>query len=235
MPDWGRKSDTKALNLVFNKLFDVRVARGLEKLNLFYLDQLMDSNREKTRRRKPKWFSLIEEKMIENAKKRIAKSEWTSETFKIREKKDKTIQIEHWRTVSEIAKIETRIEKCLGCKYNKSIVKKNCITCIKFDEGWKVIPKSVISKTELSMQMQSNFNLASLAEEIYHKDPMENKHKLKERNVSNSNKNSNCQQKKFCYYTNGSLQKEDKEKDDIAVMRAAVVQVNEKEEVSLEE
>ncbi|CAG8819288.1 21875_t:CDS:1, partial [Gigaspora margarita] len=44
MPVWNRRSDTKALNLVFNELFDIRVARGLEKLNLFYLDQLTGSN-----------------------------------------------------------------------------------------------------------------------------------------------------------------------------------------------
>ncbi|CAG8631564.1 22544_t:CDS:2 [Gigaspora margarita] len=57
------------------------------------------------------------------------------EAFKIREKKDKTIQ---------------------------------------FDEGWKVIPKNVIGKTELNMQMQANFNLVSLVQETYCKDSMEN-------------------------------------------------------------
>ncbi|CAG8855590.1 11131_t:CDS:2, partial [Gigaspora margarita] len=128
---WGRKENARALNLVFKELFDVRIANSLEKLNLFYLDQLTDSNDqrllswpkikirsgEKTREKKPKWFK--------------------GEAFKIIEKKEKTIQVEHWRTVSEVAKSETRIEKCSGYEYNRSIVEGNCTTRIKFDGGWK--------------------------------------------------------------------------------------------------
>ncbi|CAG8659819.1 12041_t:CDS:2 [Gigaspora margarita] len=163
----------------------------------------------KTREKKPKWFSLLEGKIIENAEERTIKPKWISgqanqfessvsllkisndkrkkewvlskegEVFKIKEKKEKTIQVEHWRTVSEVAKSETRIEKCSGCEYNRSIVEGNCTTHIKFDEGWKVILKNTISRIESSTQMQANFNLTSLARETYNKDPPENEQEFK--------------------------------------------------------
>ncbi|CAG8795998.1 24522_t:CDS:2 [Gigaspora margarita] len=90
--DWERKDDARALNLVFNKLFNTRIASSLEKLNLFYLNQLIDSNNQcllswpeikfrsggMTRGRKPKWFNLLEEKVIEKAEERTIKLEWIS-------------------------------------------------------------------------------------------------------------------------------------------------------------
>ncbi|CAG8740651.1 35086_t:CDS:2 [Gigaspora margarita] len=122
------------------------------------------------------------------------KKEWIlseeGKAFKIREKKDKSIQVEHWRTVPEAPKIETRIEKCLGCEHNRSTVEENCIMHIKFDEGWKL------------------------------------NEKLKEEILAILIRNLNHQQRKYCYYTDGSLQKEDKEKGDIAVIGAAVVQTH---------
>ncbi|CAG8758079.1 17925_t:CDS:2 [Gigaspora margarita] len=78
------------------------------------------------------------------------------------------------RTVPEVTKIETRIEKCSDCKHNRSTVERNCTTHIKFDE------------------------------ETYYRDLPENEQEFK------------------------GLR-------DTAVMGMAVVQVNEKEEVSLEE
>ncbi|CAG8783387.1 23040_t:CDS:2 [Gigaspora margarita] len=184
------KDNARALNLVFNELFDARIANGLEKLNLFYLDQLTDSNDQcllfwpkiirsggKTRGKKPKYISLPE---ISNDKR---KKEWVlseeGEAFKIKEKKEKTIQVEHWRTVSEVAKSKTRIEKCSGCEYNRSIVEGNCTTRIKSDVGWKVISNNTISRIESSTQMQANFNLALLARETYHKNPLVNKQEFK--------------------------------------------------------
>ncbi|CAG8837369.1 44780_t:CDS:2, partial [Gigaspora margarita] len=83
---------------------------------------------------------------------------------------------------------------------------------IKFDEGWKVIPKNAISKIESNIQMQIKLNLVFLAQDTYHRDLPENEQKLKD-----------CAAWK------------DKEKGNIAVMGAAVVQMNEKEEVFLEE
>ncbi|CAG8798099.1 10371_t:CDS:2, partial [Gigaspora margarita] len=158
--DWERKENARALNLVFKELFDIRIANSLEKLNLFYLDQLTDSNDQclllwpeikirlggKTRGKKPKWFSLLEEKIIENVEERTIKSEWISgqanqfgssvsllEISNDKRKKEWVLSEE----VSEVAKSETRIEKCSGCKYNRSIVEENCTTRIKFDGGWK--------------------------------------------------------------------------------------------------
>ncbi|CAG8654721.1 31784_t:CDS:2 [Gigaspora margarita] len=133
MPVWGRRSDTKALNLVFNALFNVRVARDLKKLNRFYLDQLTDSNNQ---------CLLL----------------WPE--------------------------IRIRLERKLkGGNQN------------------------------------ANLNLALLAQEMYCKDPIENEHELKD----NSNKKLKLAGKKVCYYTDGSLQKDDKGKGDIAVIEAAVV------------
>ncbi|CAG8724266.1 37262_t:CDS:2 [Gigaspora margarita] len=163
----------KALNLVFNELFDTKIANSLEKLNLFYLDQLIDSNNQclllwpeikirsggMTKERKPKWFK--------------------GEAFKIREKKDKPIQIKHWRTIPEATKIETRIEKCSGCEHNRNTVEENCTTHIKFDKGWKVILKNAISKIESSTQMQIKLNLVSLAQDTYRRDFSENKQEFK--------------------------------------------------------
>ncbi|CAG8775584.1 1717_t:CDS:2 [Gigaspora margarita] len=241
--DWERKDNARALNLVFNKLFDTRIANGLEKLNLFYLDQLIDSNNQSlfswpeikirsggmTRGRKPKWFSLLKKKIIEKAEERTIKSKWISgqlnqsvssillskitndkrkkewilskegKAFKIRKKKEKSIQVKYWRTVPEATKIETRIKKYLGCEHNKSIVEGNCTICIKFDEDWKVILKNAISKIESSTQMQIKLNFISLAQDTYHRD----------------------------------LTKNEQEKGDTAVMGVAVVQMNEKKKVSL--
>ncbi|CAG8702034.1 11129_t:CDS:2 [Gigaspora margarita] len=102
------------------------------------------------------------------------KKEWVlseeGEAFKIKEKKKKTIQV---------AKLETRIEKCSECEHNRSIVEKSCTTHIRFDVGWKVIPKNTISRIESSTQMQANFNLALLARETYNKDPLENEQEFK--------------------------------------------------------
>ncbi|CAG8657683.1 42749_t:CDS:2 [Gigaspora margarita] len=159
---------------------------------------------------------------------------------------------------NKATKIETRIEKCSGCEHNRSTVEGNCTMHIKFNEGWKVIPKNAISKIKSSTQMQIKLNLVSLAQNTYHRDFPENEQefkglhslgclekelilqaelneKLKEEILAILTRNLNHQQKKYCYYTNGSLQKENKEKGDTAVMGAAVVQVNEKKEVSLEE
>ncbi|CAG8853695.1 40534_t:CDS:1, partial [Gigaspora margarita] len=122
-------------------------------------------------------ISLLE---ISNDKR---KKEWVlskkGEAFKIKEKKEKTIQVEHWKTVSEVAKLETRIEKCSECEHNRSIVERNCTMRIRFDVGWKVIPKNTISRIESSTQMQANFNLTSLARETYNKDPPENEQEFK--------------------------------------------------------
>ncbi|CAG8835970.1 4471_t:CDS:2, partial [Gigaspora margarita] len=146
MPVWGRRSDTKALNLVFNELFDVKLKIRIKLGG-------------KTRRKKPKWFSLLKKKIIENTEERIIKpkkKKWVlskkGEAFKIREKKDKTIQ-------------------------------------------------------------------------MYRKDPMGNEHELKElRSLKSPEKELIIQ-----------AELNDKEKDDIAAIGAAVVQINEKKEVSLEE
>ncbi|CAG8840107.1 373_t:CDS:2, partial [Gigaspora margarita] len=249
--DWEKKNDARALNLVFNELFDTRIAN--------------EKAEEKTI--KPKWISgqlnqyasSILLPKITNDKR---KKEWVlsekGEAFKIKEKKDKSIQVEHWRTVPEATKIETKIEKCSGCEYNRNTVEGNCTMCIKFDKGWKVIPKNAISKIESSSQMQIKLNLVPLARDTYHRDLSENEQefkglrclessekelilqaelngKLKEEILAILLRNLNRQQRKYCYYTNRSLRKENKEKGNIVVMGAAVVQVNEKEEVSLEE
>ncbi|CAG8804294.1 39126_t:CDS:2, partial [Gigaspora margarita] len=116
-----------------------------------------------------------------NAKKRIIKPKWMSG-----QPNQLSLNILLSEIVADkrkkewVTEIKTRIEKCSGCKYNRGTVKENCITRIKFDEGWKVILKNIISKTELSMQIQANLNLASLAQEMYCKDPTENEHELKE-------------------------------------------------------
>ncbi|CAG8764282.1 40889_t:CDS:2, partial [Gigaspora margarita] len=206
--DWGRKENTRALNLVFKELFDVRIANA---------NQFGSS------------VSLLE---ISNDKK---KKKWVLS-----------------KEVSEIAKLETRIKKCLGCEYNRSIVEGNCITRIRFDMGWKVIPKNTISRIESSTQMQANFNLTSLAQETYNKNPLENeqefknlrslessekelilqaelKEELKEEILAILTRNSNRQKRKYCYYTNGSLQKDNKDKGNTVVMGVAVVQVDKKE------
>ncbi|CAG8694522.1 20432_t:CDS:2 [Gigaspora margarita] len=109
----------------------------------------------------------------------------TSRNNKQQEKKG----VKHWRTVSEVTKIETRIEKCSGCEHNRSTVEENCTICIKFDEGWKVIPKNAISKIESSIQRQIKLNLASLAQDTYHRDPLENEQGFKElRSLESSEK-----------------------------------------------
>ncbi|CAG8658188.1 4826_t:CDS:2 [Gigaspora margarita] len=210
-----------------------------------------------TRGRKPKWFSLLKKKIIEKAEERTIKPEWISgqlnqsassillpeitndkrkkewilseegEAFKIREKKDKSIQVEHWRTVLKATKIETRIEKCSGCKHNRSTVEGNCTMRIKFDEDtyhrdlpeneqeFKELRSLEYPKKELILQAELN-------------------EKLKDKILAILTRNLNHQQRKYCCYTDGFFQKEDKEKGDTVVMEAAVVQVNKKEEVSLE-
>ncbi|CAG8635759.1 35137_t:CDS:2 [Gigaspora margarita] len=163
--DWGRKENARALNLVFKELFDIRIANGLEKLNLFYLNQLTDSKNQyllswpeikirlggKTRGKKPKWFtnqfgssiSLLE---ISNDKR---KKEWAL-----------------FEEVSEVAKLETRIEKCSGYEHNRSIVEGNCTTCIRFDVGWKVIPKNTINPSENEQEFKNLRSLESPEKEL---------------------------------------------------------------------
>ncbi|CAG8828566.1 14278_t:CDS:2, partial [Gigaspora margarita] len=59
--------------------------------------------------------------------------------------------------------------------------------------------------------------------------------KLKEEILAILTRNLNRQKRKYYYYTDGSLQKDNRDKGNIAVMGAVVVQVDKKEEVSLEE
>ncbi|CAG8771675.1 8386_t:CDS:2 [Gigaspora margarita] len=58
---------------------------------------------------------------------------------------------------------------------------------------------------------------------------------LKEAILVALNRNSNCQQRRLQFYTNGLLQKKNKDDNSIAVMGTAAVQENKKEEVALKE
>ncbi|CAG8821773.1 12994_t:CDS:2, partial [Gigaspora margarita] len=111
----------------------------------------------------------------------------------------------------------------------------------------------MINRIESSAQMQANFNLVSLARKIYNKDSPENEQefknlcslespkkelilqaelneKLKEEILAILTRNLNRQKRKYYYYIDGSLQKDNKDEGNIAVMGAAVVQVDEKKE-----
>ncbi|CAG8739147.1 12749_t:CDS:2, partial [Gigaspora margarita] len=199
-------------------------------------------------------FSLLEEKIIENAKERTIKPKWISrqanqfgssvslleisndkrkkewvlseegEAFKIKEKKEKTIQVEHWKTVSEVAKLEKRIEKCLGCEHNRSIVEGNCTTRIRFDVARETYNKDPL---ENEQEFKNLHSLESPEKELILQAKL--KEELKEEILAILTKNLNCQKKKYCYYTDGSLQKDNKDKGSIAVMEVAVVQIDEKE------
>ncbi|CAG8680223.1 24667_t:CDS:2 [Gigaspora margarita] len=133
---WSRRSDTKVLNLVLSELFDVKVAKG-----------------GKTREKKPKWFSLLKKKIIENAEERTIKPEWTSGQLNQLVLNISLLDIAANKKKKERVlfkkEIRTKIEKCSEYEYNRGIVKENCITRIKFDKSWKVISENVIDKTEL--------------------------------------------------------------------------------------
>ncbi|CAG8827412.1 1241_t:CDS:2, partial [Gigaspora margarita] len=171
---WGRRSDTKALNLVFNELFDIQITNVYSYGLRSELDQ--------------------EEKLEEGNQYGL---------------------IEHQRTVSKVTEIKTRIEKCSGCEHNRSTVKKNCRMHIKFDEGWK---DPIVNKYELK-ELRS---LKSPERELIIQAELNKE--LKEEMLATLTRNSNWQEKKFCYYTDRSLQKDDKEKGDTVVMLAAIVQ-----------
>ncbi|CAG8555589.1 2062_t:CDS:2 [Gigaspora margarita] len=63
----------------------------------------------------------------------------------------------------------------------------------------------------------------------------DNPEECNQRNPSNSNEKLESSAKEILLLSDGSLRKEDKEKGNTAVIGVAVVQVNEKEEVSLKE
>ncbi|CAG8722749.1 37716_t:CDS:2, partial [Gigaspora margarita] len=179
-----KKENTRALNLVFKELFDVKIANDQEGK----LEKNQNANQ---------FGSSVLLLEISNDKR----------------KKE---------TVLEIAKLETRIEKCSGCEHNKSIVEGNCTTRIRFDVGWKVIPKNTINPSENEQEFKNLRSLESPEKELILQAEL--KEELKKEILTILTKNSNCQKRKYCYYTDGSLQKDNKDKGNIAVMGAAVVQ-----------
>ncbi|CAG8623367.1 18446_t:CDS:2, partial [Gigaspora margarita] len=220
--DWGRKENARALNLVFKELFDIRIANG-----------------GKTRGKKPKWFSLLEEKIIENAKERTIKPEWISgqanqlgssvsllEVSNDKRKKEWILSEE----VSEVAKLETRIEKCSEYEHNRSIVEGNCTTHIRFDVTRETYNKD---PPENKQEFKNLRSLESSEKEFILQAEL--KEELKKEILAILIRNSNRQKRKYCYYTNGSLQKDNKDKGNTVVMGVAVVQVDKKEKVSLKE
>ncbi|CAG8763046.1 5435_t:CDS:2 [Gigaspora margarita] len=220
--DWRKKENARALNLVFKELFDIKIRSG-----------------GKTRGKKPKWFSLLEEKIIENAEEKTIKPEWINgqtnqfgssvsllEISNDKKKKKWVLSKE----VSEVAKLETRIEKCLGCEHNRSIVERNCTMRIRFDMAREIYNKDPPKNEQEFKNLRS---LESPEKELILQ--AEVKEELKEEILAILTRNSNCQKRKYYYYTDGFLQKDNKDKGNIAVMGVAIVQVDEKEEVSLEE
>ncbi|CAG8683982.1 22178_t:CDS:1, partial [Gigaspora rosea] len=150
------------------------------------------------------------------------------------------------------------MEKCTGCGLNSSPEKGTCISRSKISNDWKVIPKSLIKKAEGNPQMMLSFNLASEREKSVNSLQLANEQEffclnriesvevelimqselsanLKDSLLEALIRNKNRQQSKICYYTDGSLQLEDKKDVNVAAMGAAVVQVNKKEDLVLEE
>ncbi|CAG8559453.1 25596_t:CDS:2 [Gigaspora margarita] len=218
--DWKKKDNARALNLVFNELFNARIASGLEKLNIFYLDQLIDSNNqclllwseikirseEMTRGRKPKCRQLNQPVLS------ILLSKITND----KRKKEWILSEE------EAPKIETRIEKCSGCEHNRSTVEGNHTTHIKFDEAQDTY---YIDLPENEQEFKGLRSLECPEKELILQAELNEK--LKEEILAILTRNLNHQQRNTAIILMDPC--------NIAVMGAAVVQINEKEEVSLEE
>ncbi|CAG8823719.1 43867_t:CDS:2, partial [Gigaspora margarita] len=165
----------------------------------------------KTRGKKPKWFSLLEEKIIENAEERTIKPEWISGQANQFGSSISLLEISNDKrkkeTVSKIAKLETRIEKCSGYEYNRSIVEGNCTTRIRFDVARKTYNKD---PPENKQEFKNLRSLESPEKELILQAEL--KEELKEKILAILTRNLNHQKRKYCYYTDGSLQKNNKDK-----------------------
>ncbi|CAG8664533.1 13490_t:CDS:2, partial [Gigaspora rosea] len=240
------------------------------------------------RGRKLLWFKLLEKLVIEDVNTRSVKSKWMiqnsnklllalmlpkisndkrkrewlmsneNEVFKLRDKKVKTVQVEHWRPINNLMQGEVVMEKCKGCGLNSSLVEGTCISRSKINNDWRVIPKSLIKRAEGNPQMSLNFNLVSERKKSVNSMQLANKQEFSCLNIIESvevelimqselsanlkdslleafNRNKNWQQSKICYYMDGSLQSENKKDINLAAMGAVVVQVNTEKDLVLKE
>ncbi|CAG8785236.1 10810_t:CDS:2, partial [Gigaspora margarita] len=151
---------------------------------------------EKTRGKKPKWFSLLKEKIIENAEERTIKPKWISGQANQFGSSVLLLEISNNKRKKEWSK-EARET------YNKDPPEN--------EQEFKNLCSLESPKKELILQAELN-------------------EKLKEEILAILTRNLNCQKRKYCYYTDGSLQKDNKDKGNTAIMGLAIVQVDEKEE-----
>ncbi|CAG8552232.1 3991_t:CDS:2, partial [Gigaspora rosea] len=167
------------------------------------------------------------------------KREWLlsdeNEVFKLRDKKVKTVQVEHWRPINNLIQGEVVMEKCTGCGLNSPLEEESCISRSKSNNDWRVIPKSLIKRAEGNHQMSLNLNLASEREKSLSSIQLANEQEFSYLNRIESVEEQEPTTKKICYYMDGSLQSENKKDVNLATMGAAVVQVNTEEDLVLEE